>query len=349
MIFNRTSNVILLFLSLLAFSACEETVVLELDFESRLVINSFFDSNSPWAVEVSKSANILDDNSNIELVENARVTIYDQNNFKLYELYHLENGVYGNEDKSPFAARGYFVKVEVGAMVSTAYSYVPEKSKLKINNFSVVQEDKTEGIEVDFQIEDKSDLEAYFIWEIINLEAVEIDLSVSNGEKLSDVLINNLQGVSVVSENETREIIDVGIYGDGTYSTIYNTLDGRKGGRSVSGNRITYVDVDVDVEGKNIQAESLIDAGFYDSIILFEPNGGDDDDPPVDLGETTSSEPRFELRVVSISKELFDYYNSIESSRSTSNDSENSQVPIYTNIENGLGVFAGFNESIIRF
>jgi len=342
MILNRTSNIILLFLSLLAFSACEETVVLEVDFESRLVINSFFDSNSPWAVEVSKSANILDDNSNIELVENARVTIYDQENVELYELYHIENGVYGNEDKSPSAGRGYYVKVEIGAIVSTAYSYVPEKSKLMINNFSVVQEDKNEGVEVDFQIEDKSNLETYFIWEIINIERNEADPLTTNGEKLSNALISNLKGSSVVSETETREIINVGVFGDGTYKTIYNTLKGRNGGRSANGKTI-YNNDDL------ILPDNSIGAGFDDSITPFDPNGGGDDDPPIDQTETTNSDPKFELRVVSISKELFDYYNSVETARNTSNDSENSQVPIYTNIENGLGIFAGFNESIIRF
>lgn len=341
MIFKRTSNLILLFLSLLAFSACEETVVLEVDFESRLVINSFFDSNSPWAVEVSKSANILDDNSNIELVENARVTIYDQDNVELYELYHIENGVYSNEDKSPSTARGYYVKVELGAMVSTAYSYVPEKSKLKINNFSIVQEDKNEGVEVDFQIEDKSNLETYFIWEIINIETNEADPLVSNGEKLSDALISNLQGSSVVSEKEKIEIINVGVFGDGTYTTIYNTLKGRKGGRSNGGT--TYAD------GELLLPENIIGSGFEDPITPFDPNGGDDDDSTIDQTESTNSDYKFELRVVSISKELFDYYNSVETARNTSNDSENSQVPIYTNIENGLGIFAGFNESIIRF
>ena len=340
MTFRRPVNIIFVFFALLAFTACEETVVLDLDFESHLVVNSFFDSNSPWVVEVSKSANILDDNSEIELVENARVIIYDEDNIELYELYHQENGVYGNDTFLPSSAQGYNIKVEVGAMVVTAYSYVPEKSTLKINHFSVVHIDKNEGIEVDFQIEDKSNLEAYFIWEIVNLSKEE-DPSLSNGDKLSDVLINNLQSSSVSSETEKREIIGVGVFGDGTYSTVYNTLKGRKSGRSSSDKKPNFND------GALLLDESIIGSGYDDSIVAFDPDGDDED--PMDQGEVVKNDPKFELRVVSISKELFDYYNSVETARSIVNSTEKTQIPIYTNIENGLGIFAGFSESIIRF
>lgn len=341
MIFKRPTNIIFVFFALLAFTACEETVVLDLEFESRLVVNSFFDSNSPWAVEVSKSANILDDDSVIELVENARVIIYDEDNIGRYELYHQENGVYGNDSILPSSAQRYNIKVEVGAKVVTAYSYVPEKSKLKINHFAVVQEDMNEGIEVDFQIEDKSNLEAYFIWEIVSLEKEEDDPSLSNGDKLSDALINNLQSSITASETEKREIIDVGFFGDGTYSTVYNTLKGRNSGRSSFTPKPIFSDdvLFLDKSGGN--------SNFEDLIVAFDPNGEDDD--PVDQGEVIKNDPKFELRVVSISKELYDYYNSVDKARSIGNDTENTQVPIYTNIENGLGIFAGFNESIIRF
>ena len=341
MIFKRPVNIVFVFFALLAFPACEETVVLDLEFESRLVVNSFFDSNSPWAVEVSKSANILDDNSEIELVYNARVIIYDENNLELYELYHQENGVYGNDAFLPLSTKGYNIRVEVGAMVVTAYSYVPEKSKLRINHFAIVQEDKNEGIEVDFQIEDKSNLEAYFIWEIVSLEKEEHDPSLSNGDKLSDALINDLQSSASSSETEKREIIGVGVFGNGTYTTVYNTLNGRKGGRNSFDPKPNYND------NALILDESFIGSGFDDSIVAFDPNGDDDD--PIEQGEIIKNDPKFELRVVSISKELFDYFNSVEEARNIGNDTENTQIPIYSNIENGLGIFAGFNESIIRF
>lgn len=342
--FNKTSSIILLFISFIAFSGCEETVELDIDFQSRYVISSYFNSDSPWAVEISTSSNSLDPGSQIELIDDARITIYDQNYEELYELYHQENGIYSNEDKSPTAGRGYHIKVERGADVLTAYSYVPENSKLKINNFTIVQEDKDEGIEVDFQIEDNSDLEAYFIWEIVEIEKEEDGSSVVNGDKLSDILINNLNSESPISETDKIEIISVGSYGNGTYSTIYSSLKGRNGNRSFGDAVTTYN------TGKDFIAETQVGVGSDDSIFEYDPTGdGEDGDPNVVGGSTTTPDSVFELRVVSISRELYEHYNSVEASDGVVNGSNNKQFPIYTNVDNGIGIFAGFNESVIRF
>lgn len=323
----------------MSFIACEETVVLDIDFESHLVISAFFDSNSPWAVEVSKSSNALDPFSENDLINNARVIIYDEDNVKLYELYHLEDGVYGNGDISPKSAHSYNIKVEVGSQVVTASSYVPEKSILKINHYSVVEDDKDKGIEVDFQIEDKSNLEAYFIWEIVSLVTEDENL-VTSGDRLSDALISDFQNTSSVSETKEREIIGVGLFGDGTYTTVYNTLKGRTGGRSNTGGKPNSN------EDALIINESDIGSGYDDTIVAFDPNGDGDD--PIDQGEIIKEDPKFELRVVSISKELFDCYNSV-TNRNNGSTSLSPDDPLYTNVENGLGIFAGFNESIIRF
>jgi len=308
-----------------------------------LVINSFFDSDSPWEVEVSTSENIIDPDSHIELLENARVTIYDENNIELYELFHIQNGVYGREGYYPSPTKVYKIKVEVGAKVVTAESYVPEQSKLKINNFEVVTKDKNEGIEVKFQIEDKSDLEAYYIWEIVDLDdVVEGDDGVTNGKKLSDALIDNIESSSITSQNEKIEILGKGLFGNGTYSTVYNTLDGRN-----SGGRFNPNSDDGDVDARGIDEDIDIAVDDYDKLVFsYDPSGDDD---PIFNEDLTNTEQNFELRVVSISKELYYYYQSAEKSKGLANISDNKQCPLYTNVDKGLGIFAGFSESIIRF
>ncbi len=352
---RKSKYLIFTVLSFFAFTACEETVILDVDFESRLVINSFFDSDSPWAVEVSTSENIIDPNSHIELLENARVTIYDHNNIELYELYHIENGVYGREGYYPSPTKVYKIKVEAGAKVVTAESYVPEQSKLQINNFEVVMKDKDEGVEVDFQIEDKSDIEAYYIWEIVSLEDVEVgDDGVSSGKKLSDALIDNIENSSISSQIEKIEILGRGAFGNGTYSTVYNTLEGRQSGGRFNPNvngvfnakDVTNDTDDIEVSDSDEDIDIIID-DYDDLVFSFDPNGDDDD--PIVIENETEDEEKFELRVVSISKELYLYYQSVENSKGLSNTSDSEQYPLYTNVDKGLGIFAGFSESIIRF
>ena len=331
---KQIRNISFLIISLLVFNACEETVSLELPFEDKLVMMSFFDSNSSWEIEVSTNGNILDDENNIEFISDARVIIYDQNNVELYELEHDQNGVYiSPEGYKPSSARGYHVKVEVGAEVLTAYSYVPEQSKLRINKFSLVEEDMSKGVEVDFQIEDKSNIEAYYIWEIVNIEEDSISEGGEKSDKLSDDILNNLNGSSVESELDKREILGAGVFGDGTYSTVYNTLDGRKSGRGIAIATGTYSG-----NGANsilIEDKLDLEEDFDDLFGLYDPNGDDDD--PINQEDDNNVKLNYELRVVSISKELYDFYNSLDG------DAQ------YTNVYNGVGIFAGFNESTIQF
>ena len=77
------------------------------------------------------------------------------------------------------------------------------------------------------------------------------------------------------------------------------------------------------------------------------------------LSETTdieegneTTEYRYELRVMSISKELYYYYTSVEEYLQNNQYNNHShQVPqtIYTNVSHGHGIFAGFSESVVQF
>jgi hypothetical protein len=341
MITRKIRHIIAFTFSLLILSACEEAITLDLEFESQLVINSFFDSNSSWEVEVSTNGNKFDDTENIEFVTDARVIIYDQNNVELYELYHDENGMYiSPEGYKPSPTRGYFIKVEVGPEVLTAYSYVPEESTLKINKLSVVEEEMSKGVEVDFQIEDKSNIEAYYIWEIVMVEE-DNNSEINNSEKLSDALLLNLKRSEINSEVSKREIIGAGVFGNGTYSTVYNTIEGRRNGF----NQVEGADNSINNNLGVIDLDGLEE--FDDYIESLDPEDEDEDSEGQEDGEEGGEviAPSYELRVVSISKELYEFYNSFEASIVTGGSKKHT----YTNVVNGQGIFAGFNESTIQF
>ena len=59
--------------------------------------------------------------------------------------------------------------------------------------------------------------------------------------------------------------------------------------------------------------------------------------------------PKYELRVMSISKELYEFYSSLEEYRKFNNSSQEIPYELYTNVSNGSGIFAGFSESVIQF
>lgn len=319
------------------FLACEESIDLGIDSEDvdrRLVVNEFFSSGSPWSVEVTSSFFILEDDAHAEPIEDAIVKIYNEKNEFIYDLYHQGNGIYGQDDYSPDVNRRYSISVtHEDFNPVTANSYVPENSGIKINEFNTIVEDKDEGVEVDFQIENSSNVNAYYIWEIISLEyETGGDITGEVGQ-LSDNFIKGLKEKSGIPKNR-QNVIGVGVFGDGTYSTTYSSFD--------DDNRW-------DGFGTGT-ANGVVPTTTVGPDLTNEEDYGDGEGDGSGAGDPSVENFKYELRVVSISEELYRYYTSIE--ESDSNNPPNSvgnPVELYTNVNSGLGIFAGFHESKLKF
>ena len=327
-------------------SSCEEEYHIDAgDFESKLVVNSLFNHEIPWSVHVSNSVNILDASTDIENVANARVEIYNHKGEFIYELFHEGDGNYRRDGHFPSEKGGYQIKVSApGYKTVTAESFVPVKSTLSINNFSIIQNEKYEDLEVDFEIEDRSDLESYYIWEIVSINN---DTGDGDGEagNLSDAWIDDLtNNPSDLVGGSSREILGGGSFGDGKYNGTYNSADGNRRVKinDLPDPKVNYV--------HEIQYLSKLDPNIN---LPGEISPNDDpDNEYVDGDEGGKVEYKYELRVMSISAELYQYYSSVEEYlNSHENNNHSNQVPydIYTNVTNGLGIFAGFSESVIQF
>jgi len=325
-------------------TSCEEVFELDdSDFTSRLVINEMFNDQSPWSIEISDSYFKI--GGSADLITNAKVEIYDQNGIYIYELFHEGLGIYSQEDFGPSPKREYSVKVSApGYQAVTATSFVPEKSKLSINSFSIIPNEKTEDVEVDFVIEDKSKLDSYYIWDIVSIDGDIEGGEYENPKQLSETWIDDLTNNSNDLITDQREILENNSFGDGTYSGTYSSLDGNRRISNVVGNNdvglFNYAHEIVPVnklDPKNSQTE------VFNHGDVFDENTAEG-------GEAEKVLFKYELRVMTISKELFDYYISLEEHyRNQSNNSNQPKIPIYTNVSGGQGIFAGFSESVLPF
>ncbi|MDF1696433.1 MAG: DUF4249 family protein [Saprospiraceae bacterium] len=334
----------LLIASLLCTS-CEEEIILERDdFKSELVVNSLFTNDSPWSVHVSNSKYIFDPDTKVENITNARVEIYDQNGNYIYDFYHVSEWVYAQDDIAPYPKRSYSIKVSVpGYHTVTAKSFVPEKSTLLINNFSITANETQNDVEVDFEIEDKSKLESYYIWEIVSIGEDGGDGD-ENGQ-LSKTWIDDLTNYSDDLVKGSREVLEGTSFGDGTYKGTYNSTEGNRSLGIGIGNGGELLD-DFSEQILNI-AKLDPNINLPGDINLNDPlneNSEDEDDPD-------KVEVNYELRVMSISKELYYYYSSVEEYLQNNQGNHSNQTPysIYTNVTHGHGIFAGFSESVIQF
>ncbi|MEE9440270.1 MAG: DUF4249 family protein [Saprospiraceae bacterium] len=325
-----TLQISTLFLIVLCFVACEEQYQLDTtDFEAKLVVNSLF-SDDDWSVSVSNSNNILDANTKINSISNARVEIFNEDGAFLYELVHSENGTFSRDGYAPVADKIYSIKVtSKGYKTVTATGRVPVLSKLTIAKVLLLENETDKGIEVDFEIEDTYNTDSYYIWEIVELEDEDENEENSVSFSLSDSWINSLSTSSTIGSYGRNDIIGTGVFGNGKYKTTYNSIDYNKSNNS------------------NLDSNASNDNPNYEVVgEIFNTGGG--------IGNNEGSEEtivyQYELRVMTISKELFDYYFSIQDYlKYTDNNSGQTQYSIYTNINNGLGIFAGYNESVIQF
>jgi len=332
---RRLSNILFLFSIALVvtMSSCEQVIDLDdPDFESRIVINSLFSSDSPWSVEVTRSYNVLETHST-NPIGNAEVHIFDQNHEHKFQLEHVGDGIYQKGDNLPSPARGYYIEVRVGDQVATAYSYVPQKSSITINALQDVADESNAGFEIDFSIEDNSNFESYFIWDIVS-----IDGKSTEEENLSEVFIKTLNG-NHESIDFDGDVVAGGLVGNGAYNAKFNSLQfgsfestpWQNASNASTQTTETANGSGNEVDNTNVTNEEVVGGDGGGSVDPNQPN-----------------QHKYELRVMAISKELYDFYQSLEDYDANVN-SINTHLQVYSNVEGGLGLIAGYSESIVSF
>lgn len=126
----KHSAIIILIVTLVAFSSCEKVINIDLKNASpRLVIEGMVDdSGNPAKVTISSSA-VFSVNSNYPKVSGAVVKITDNlgNEFSLTEN---ETGIYSNASLTGVIGRTYHLSIMLDGKTYTAASTIPRKAKL---------------------------------------------------------------------------------------------------------------------------------------------------------------------------------------------------------------------------
>jgi len=340
--YNRYT-VLFLFIASLLLTSCEEEYKIDTsDFESSLVVNGLFTPNVPWSVSVTNSKNILDNSSDISVVEDAIVEIYNREGRHLYNLMLDEDGKFSNEDIAPSHGQYYSIKVSAAGYRSViAQDRVPEQGKLTVSK--TVISDKDGNIidtEISFFI-GKPDEDTYLVWELYDEEEIGEGGLEESQRNLTYSWLNQLY-------NNPRDIIKSG---------------GVKVGKTINGNITTTLDKLLDMEGggRGVVLNEVRDLEAYDvdnsynssdlgSAVMGGEDSGTSGEGGGEDGSDEDVEPKYELRVMTISKELHDYYNSIE--KYYRYNPESVLIPpakIHTNVKNGFGIFASYHEQVVTF
>jgi len=293
---------------------CESIIDVEIPsgYEPKLVITSHFSSDSLWSLEVSKSTDLRDDSSPIDLkLSDASIIISSVEGSFRDSLHPIGHGLYQTDQHHrPIKGMTYNVEVTVGGFpTATASSVAPNlKSELlDMNLISQISSSETEQYQLRLRL---VDLPGDNYYKLKLYQAVPACKDTTGGISFED---------------------------NPNYSLMYDFLSFQSKAPSFH-EFIEAVDdptiPDVEDEfGTAYFSDQLFDSTTREFEIIFKPLILKSVKPYLMLELTAFSNESFAYER---SLELHQLYLEIPNLLQTSN-----RLTVYTNVENGLGIFAG--------
>jgi len=289
-----------------SLSSCEEENTLDnIQFKSKLVLNSTFTTGvgAVFTAQLSNSKNILNNEDAILDIENASVELFDGSGNSLGELEHIANGRYDLIGFVPTVGVDYTIKASAdGFDPIQATSSIPIPIAVNVVGKENVEFEGKSAVKIDVDMYNPDKLELYYVWEVLDdiepgvtppfgtESSVAQELILSYTDLNADQILANQNEQSKIFLSSKTEIAE-----DDLKSTMH-ALNSKSTG-----------------EGElDIQDKALI------------------------------------LRSMTVSSDLYEYFKAIEFSRlkGSANSSVTQPLNIYSNIEGGLGIFAGYYQDV---
>ena len=306
----KYSYILILALLFLA-SSCEKSLVLEYeDFKPSLVINATPNPDAWWSVNVSYSKNVLESNVT-QYEENAKVTIRNLYTQASFQLFHNSQGNYELVDVYPEPGQFYELFVEVADYKTVvARTYVPKLVDARVINSKKVVYNGNQAIQVDFEIIDNDEHDNFYIYEILSLDSTNPD-----GPTIKEYINSPIKKWLSTMDGNTGYIEG----NSGKQSKLF-VSDKNFKGAVLNTSLVSFLELDKESEEFPDLIEEL---------------------PEPDLGNS-------KLVLSSVSRDMYSYQRSIELIllHNTINSSISTPNEPYSNIKNGLGIFAGYSKKL---
>ncbi|MCI5058358.1 MAG: DUF4249 domain-containing protein [Flavobacteriales bacterium] len=299
-----------IFVICFSFFSCEKEIPIDVEeSEPKIAVNGVFKQDSLWSIQVSKSKHLLD-TSQYAWVDNANVKIVSDQGNEI-DLSYFTNGIYRSLTAFPKLNERYTLRIETDGFplieTSAALPTPIEISKIDTGSVSV------EG---------------------------EILKNISIG--LNDPEDENYYNITFISRYTQYE----SIWDDQGNQIV---LDSTLGYETILDMHTTDFDL------QNSQGEDVFEKGWYfgDQGLNFTDLNFNGRETTLDINlsmwhfsNDTSYASNFKKEMIyvilsSISKELYLYKESLNKYWNTVDNPFAQPVQVYSNIENGIGVFAG--------
>jgi len=295
---------------LLIGTSCETIVEVDLpENPPKLVVNSYFNSDSLWAVHVSKSQFVLD-NAELQRIENANVKV-TKGDGTTFTLSHDEDGFYRSDSERPVLGQTYDIEVTAPDFESvSATNVIPSPVIIESVDTVSVRNDGEDQIELRIKFTDNGATKDYY----------EVNLFAKRESFISDSS-GQAGDTFTFSERIFFESDDL-VFTDQAFE-------------STSGSAFT----DDIINGKNYQLKLQIYPYFIGGGVPNDPGNPNPDPNPSGFNEEIDL--IIELRTVS--EDYYKYSTSYANFQWTNGDPFAQPVRVHSNIQNGFGIFAGYS------
>lgn len=300
---GKSISFLIVSLSFIVFG-CETTEKID-DFPlrpSKLVANCYFNPDSTWKVQVSKSLSVLD-NAPLKLIDNATVKIYEEN--KLIDQINEpdEDGLYRSIGQKPLHGKEYRLEVSSPAFeeVFSATGNVP----LPVP--------------------------------IVNTRFFVVDSSGFSDPYYSYHQVSGYLKISFQDPVEEHNYYKLKMY---YYDSVFNYNDGERNFLHLNQRTANISSNDPVLEKAHRYANHYL---FDDRLFNGKKMTLDVD---FNIYSTAGMVEKYYIELTSLTKEAFLYRRTINEYSLSRNDPFAEPVMIYSNIENGYGIFAGYSRCV---
>ncbi len=278
------------------------------DAKPRLVLNGVFSADSTFSVELSNSQGYVS-NGSLNTISNGKVAVFNENGELVDSLEHAGDGIYTGTALAQANAL-YEVRASAGAFGSIyAIDLAPFTVPIATwdtATISVTEYDNTvDKLQIEFTINDPAGTENFYVIEVFNTQLYYIDYQ----------------------------------YDPQTGMTIMDTIYYEEPYRSLTGfttsDQILLSNTELELAETMYYSNSLAfnDALFDGNLQGFKIL--------VETYYTQVSGTSLELRLTSCSEAYYKYKRTLENYYYTEGDPFAQPVQVFSNIENGLGIWAG--------
>ena len=336
------------------------TSVYEFDLpevENRIFCNCLFSTDSAWVAEVGNTYEFSTSDYN-NWIENAKVYVVSNRKDTIY-LRHTRKGRYLNSEQKPEAGVAYRIFVIVDQdTISSSESSIPTQIDFNVEKFDenpgVVQYDY-------YTIEEVYDIECRVSFNVFDTQRVMVRaMTFDSTSAMSYYTFNKEVYDSIFFKLGDQSVVDQLTFMEGDtiygYNNIYARLNNLLGSSLTFKKLSMIMDIAYVGEANGKKMESFQKQSCFSDAPYFEKFQNANFSL---LGSFSAPEifhvyvwdfynGEYWLQFSALSNEAYRYYLSCINQLSSRMDYTTIIDPVYSNMSNDVGIFAGYSQKMIR-